>query len=74
MYTVDVQEFKKAMIDAELDTIVSLAAASGVDRNTIGAILSEKTKPSAAVIEKLAAALSLSGNDIGRIFFANKLA
>ena len=74
MYTVDVQEFKKAMIDAELDTIVSLAAASGVDRNTIGAILSEKTKPSAAVIEKLAVALSLSGNDIGRIFFANKLA
>lgn len=74
MYTVDVQELKKAMIDANVETIISLAELSGVDRNTIGGILNGKTRPSGAVIEKLATALRLHGVDIGRIFFAQKLA
>ena len=43
-YNVDTQELRKAMIDADLTTAVSLAEASGVDRNTIGAILNEKIK------------------------------
>lgn len=73
-YSVDTQELRKAMIDANITTIVELASVSGVDRNTIGAILSDKSKPSASVIEKIAAALSLSGEDIGRIFFKQKLA
>lgn len=73
-YGVDSQELRKAMIDANIPTIIALAEASGVDRNTIGAILNDKTKPSASVIEKIAAALSLSGEDIGRIFFRQKLA
>lgn len=73
-YGVDSQELRKAMIDADITTIVALAEASGVDRNTIGAILNDKTKPSASVIEKIAGALSLSGEDIGRIFFRQKLA
>lgn len=73
-YGVDSQEFRKAMIDAGINTIVELAAVSEVDRNTIGAILNDKAKPSASVIEKLAKALSLSGEDIGRIFFKQKLA
>ncbi len=73
-YTVDTQELRKAMIDAKLVTVVSLAEASGVDRNTISAVLNGKTKPSAPVIERLAAVLSLTGEDIGRIFFKEKLA
>ena len=73
-YGVDSQELRKAMIDADITTIVALAEASGVDRNTIGAILNDKTKPSASVIEKISGALSLSGEDIGRIFFRQKLA
>ena len=73
-YRVDAQELRKAMIDANLPTIVSLAEASGVDRNTIGSILNENSKPSASVIEKIAAALSLDGDRIGRIFFSSELA
>lgn len=73
-YGVDSQELRKAMIDADITTITALAEVSGVDRNTIGAILNDKTKPSASVIEKIAVALSLSGEDIGRIFFRQKLA
>ena len=73
-YRVDIKELRIAMVDANLNTITALADASGVDRNTIGAILGDKTKPSAQVIERLAVALSLSGEDIGRIFFSQKLA
>ena len=74
VYGVDSQELRKVMIDANINTIVGLADASGVDRNTISAILNDKAKPSASVIEKIAVALSLSGEDIGRIFFSKKLA
>lgn len=73
-YTVDVQELRKAMIDAGINTIVGLSEASGVDRNTIGSILNKNTSPSASVIEKIALALDLSGESIGRIFFSRKLA
>lgn len=73
-YYVDTQELRKAMIDANITTAVSLAEASGVDRNTIGSILNKKIKPSAAVIEKIAGALSLDGESIGRIFFSQRLA
>lgn len=73
-YKVNAQELRKAMIDAGLTTVISLAEASGVDRNTIGSILNEKTKPSASVIEKIAKALSLDGEGIGRIFFDSELA
>ena len=49
MYQVDTRELRKKMIDADIATIAGLAEASGVDRNTIGAILSEKARPSSAV-------------------------
>lgn len=74
MYCVDAHELRKAMIDSNYNTVVSLADASGVDRNTISAILSGRTKPSAVVIEKLAKALNLDSEGIGRIFFSKKLA
>ena len=73
-YYIDTTALRKAMLDAEMVTIGDLSHASGVDRNTIAAILNEKGKPSAQTIERLAAALSLSGDDIGRIFFKEKLA
>ena len=73
-YYVDTRELRKAMIDANITTATSLADASGVDRNTIGSILNEKIKPSAPVIEKIAGALSLDGEGIGRIFFSQRLA
>ena len=73
-YTVDAQGLRKAMIDADITTIIALSEASGVDRNTIGAILNKGAFPSASVIEKIAIALDLSGESIGRIFFSRKLA
>lgn len=73
-YRVNIQELRKAMIDAGITTVVGLAEVSGVDRNTIGSILNDKSKPSALVIEKLARALSLDGEKVGRIFFDSELA
>lgn len=72
-YTVDEKELRKAMISAGYNTIIDLSNASDVDRNTIGGILNGKVRPTSTVIEKLARALSLSGADIGLIFFKNKL-
>ena len=73
-YTVDTTELKKAMINAGINTTVELSERSGVNRNTVGGILNGEIRPSSAVIEKIARALSLDGQDIGRIFFKAHLA
>lgn len=73
MYFIDVKEFKKAMIDADLDSIQKLAEKSGVDRNTISFLINGKTLPSTEVMRKLATALELPSERAGRIFFATKL-
>lgn len=73
-YAVDTIQLRKAMLDAGYTTIGELSTASSVNRNTIGQILDGKTRPSSGVIEKLANALSLNGDDIGTIFFSQKLA
>ena len=74
IYTVDSAALRKAMIDNNMLTIDTLSNESGVNRNTISAILDNKSRPSSSVIDKLALALRLDGNDIGRIFFVPKLA
>ena len=73
-YAVDTAELKKAMINAGINTAVELSERSGVNRDTVGGILNGDIRPSSAVIEKIARALSLDGNDIGRIFFKPQLA
>lgn len=73
-YTVDTIQLRKAMIDAGFITISDLSKASNVNRNTIGGILDGNIRPSSGVIEKIALALSLTGDDIGAIFFSQKLA
>jgi len=73
-YAVDTAELKKAMINAGINTAVELSERSGVNRNTVGGILNGDVRPSSTVIEKIAMALSLDGNDIGRIFFKSQLA
>ena len=73
-YAVDTAELKKAMINAAINTAVELSEKSGVNRNTVGGILNGDIRPPSAVIEKIARALSLDGNDIGRIFFKLQLA
>ena len=73
-YAVDTAELKKAMINAGINTATELSERSGVNRNTVGGILNGDIRPSSAVIEKIARALSLDGADIGRIFFKAQLA
>lgn len=72
-YEMDVKGLKKIMIEKELDSIGSLSDASGVDRNTLGGILSGKIQPSAAAMLKLAGALEMESETAGKIFFAQKL-
>ena len=73
-YYVDATELRKAMIDKDFTTIESLSNASGVNRNTISDILSGKSRPSSAVIERLSDTLGFDGETIGRIFFKQILA
>ena len=73
-YTVDTIQLRKAMLDAGITTITELSSVSSVSRNTLGGILDGNIRPSSNVIEKIAHALSLSGDDIGTIFFSQKLA
>ena len=73
-YTVDVIELRKAMAEAQLNTIADLSEKSGVNRNTVSDILNGKIRPSGTVIERIAGALSLDGEGIGRIFFKAELA
>ena len=73
-YAVDTIQLRKAMLDAGFTTISDLSKASCVNRNTIGGILDGNIRPSSGVIEKIATALSLNGEDVGTIFFSQKLA
>ena len=73
MYSIDIKELKKAMIDADLDNIQKLSDKSGVDRNTIASTLNGTRFPSSAVMQRLAVALDLEPDRAGKIFFAPQL-
>ena len=73
-YKVDSKELRKAMINSGFTTIEDLANASGVNRNTISAVLNGETRPTSTIIDRLSVAMELSGTDIGRIFFSQELA
>ena len=74
MYSVDIKELRKAMIDAGINTTAELSERSGVNRNTLGDVLNEKIYPSSDVMARISNALSLSGESAGRIFFKKTLA
>lgn len=74
LYCVDRTALKKAMIDAGLDTILKLSEASGVNRNTLGEILTGTAYPSSIVMQKIVNALHLTPEQAGQIFFTLKLA
>lgn len=74
MRNVDSKAFRKAMIDADCDTYGELSERTGINRNALGDYASGKQRPSYDSVEKLADALYLSYEEIGRIFYALPLA
>ena len=74
MFEVDTTALRKAMVEAGYLDIQSLSLASGVNRNTTANVVKGKIYPSSQVMSRLAAALHLSGEAAGVIFFKEKLA
>lgn len=69
----DTIELKKAMIEKGFNTNISLANASGINRDTLGKVLNGQIQPSYEVMNKLITTLELSETKAGRIFFAPDL-
>lgn len=73
MFTTNVVELKKLMIERGFDTVCQLSQASGVNRNTLSLILSGSIQPSSGTMYKLATILEMEPETAGKIFFARKL-
>lgn len=73
-YEVDVVELKKMMAEHHIDTIEMLAEKTGVNRKTLSEILSKQSYPGTMVMKKIATAMDLQNEVVGRIFFKEVLA
>ena len=73
-YQVDIAELRKRMVEKGYDTVDGLSTASGVNRNTVADVVKGRTFPSSMVMVKLGTALEINSNDMGKIFFKDKLA
>jgi len=71
--TTDTKTLKKLMIDNEIYDVNSLSLATGVNRNTLGAVLNGSIQPSAAVMEKIVLVLHIPPAKAGEIFFNENL-
>lgn len=74
MRTVDSKAFKKAMIDADCDTYGQLSERTGINRMALSDYVSGEQRPSYDSVAKMADALCLNYEEIGRIFYAVPLA
>ena len=72
-YVVDTVEIKKRMAENQIDSIADLELITGVNRNTLSKVIRGKSYPSAHVIGGIAYSLHMTSEDIGRIFFCQKL-
>lgn len=72
-YVTDVNAIKKVMIDRNITSISMLSELSGVNRDTLGRILSEKEQPTATTMYKLVDTLQLTATQAGNIFFRKNL-
>jgi len=70
---VNVQELRIEMVKHGFKSISDLADKSGIDRNTLGAVIHQKSKPSIRTMERLIDTFGWSGARAGEIFFAEKL-
>lgn len=73
MRYVDTKELKKIMVDADCNTIGELAERAGINRVTLGCVLNGEQTPSYETISRLAEALEMSPEAVGRVFYALKL-
>ena len=73
MRGIDVKLFKKAMIDADIDSYTKVEELTGVNRSTLTNLLKGEQKPSYDTIERIADVFHLKYGEIGAIFFANEL-
>lgn len=69
IYKTDTIALKKLMVEKNLDKIIDLSEASGVDRNTLAKVVNGDAQPSSQVMDKLVATLSMDPETAGRIFF-----
>lgn len=72
-YGVDTIELQKKMAEKRIRTIGELSQKCGVNRNTLSDVLNQKTRPSTAVMYKLATVLEMSPEMAGKIFFSQNL-
>ena len=72
-YSVDTVALKKRMLECGVGSIKDLSVNSGINRNTLGGILSGKTVPSADSMYKLVSALKIGAAEAGTIFFNRDL-
>ena len=74
MRSIDTKGFRKAMIDADCNTLGDLERESGIDKSSLSSILNGGRLPSYESIAKLSDAIHLSYEEVGCIFFYNDLA
>lgn len=74
MYEVDVKELRKRMVDNNIITIEEFSKLTGINRSTLSDIINGRTRPSSYSIERIAKALNLTPEEVGAIFYKNKLA
>lgn len=72
-YITDTIELRKAMVESGYKTIGQLSDDCGVNRNTLGKIISGEKQPTAEAMYKIADCLSFSPERAGSIFFTRDL-
>lgn len=70
MRKTNIIELKKIMIDKNISTINELSRVSGINRNTLGDVMSGKCQPSSNTMVKLVDALEIPLHKAGKIFFS----
>ena len=73
MRSINAKEFKKAMIEANIDSYTELSDVTGLDKTSISSIVKGERNPNYDTIVKFIEALHLTYEEIGIIFFANEL-
>lgn len=73
MYEVDCKELRKLMVDHDIDSITTLSEKSGIDRGTIAKTLDGKIQPTYRVIVSFAKVFEMDSQQIGSIFFKQKV-